>query len=139
MVFCCILHCFDGNLFFLWRFTLFCRKIDFAIYALLCGEKLSQKLCLWRKKDKYHVCQSVILIIILVRSLNLLLGRICLIFPWQKSLAEYPSNTRVYNCHRCQVFQSTTWSYLPVQHSLGPFATSPLQSPAGELKTFDVL
>ena len=87
-----------------------------AIYALLCGEKLSQKLCLWRKKDKYHVCQSVILIIILVRSLNLLLGRICLIFPWQKSLAEYPSNTRVYNCHRCQVFQSTTWSYLPVQH-----------------------
>ena len=26
------------------------------IYALLCGEKLSQKLCLWRKKDKYHVC-----------------------------------------------------------------------------------
>ena len=27
-----------------------------AIYALLCGEKLSQKLCLWRKKDKYHVC-----------------------------------------------------------------------------------
>ena len=27
-----------------------------VIYALLCGEKLSQKLCLWRKKDKYHVC-----------------------------------------------------------------------------------
>ena len=39
------------------RFTLFCRKICFvAIYALLRGEKMSQKLCLWRKKDKYHVC-----------------------------------------------------------------------------------
>ena len=44
------------NLFIL-RFTLFCRKIRFvAIYALLRGEKFSQKLCLWRKKDKYHVC-----------------------------------------------------------------------------------
>ena len=39
------------------RFTLFCRKICFvAIYALLRGEKLSKKLCPWRKKDKYHVC-----------------------------------------------------------------------------------
>ena len=26
-----------------------------ATYSLFCGEKLSQKLCLWRKKDKYHV------------------------------------------------------------------------------------
>ena len=39
------------------QFTLFCREIYFvAISALLCGEKLNQKLCLWRKKDKYHVC-----------------------------------------------------------------------------------
>ena len=38
-----------------WRFTLFCRDFFVAIYALLCGEKLSQKLCLWRKKDKYDV------------------------------------------------------------------------------------
>ena len=42
------------------RFTLFCRKICFvAIYALLRGEKLSKKLCPWRKKDKYHVCLYV--------------------------------------------------------------------------------
>ena len=27
-----------------------------AIYALLCGEKLCQKLCVWRKKDKYQGC-----------------------------------------------------------------------------------
>ena len=39
------------------QFSLFCRKIRFvAIYALLRGEKLSQELCLWRKKDNYHVC-----------------------------------------------------------------------------------
>ena len=31
-------------------------KFFVAIYTLLCGEKLSQKLCLWRKKDKYNVC-----------------------------------------------------------------------------------
>ena len=43
------------NLFIL-QFTLFCRKIRFvAIYALSRGENLCQKLCLWRKKDKYHV------------------------------------------------------------------------------------
>ena len=39
------------------QFTLFCREICFvAIYAFLCGEKVNQKLCLWRKKDKYQVC-----------------------------------------------------------------------------------
>ena len=33
------------------RFMLFCREICFvAIYTLLCGEKLNQKLCQWRKK-----------------------------------------------------------------------------------------
>ena len=37
-------------------FTLFCREIYFAtIYALLCGEKLSTKVHLWRKNDKYQV------------------------------------------------------------------------------------
>ena len=42
------------------QFTLFRRKICFvAIYALLCGEKLDQKLCLWRKKDKYQVWAPV--------------------------------------------------------------------------------
>ena len=49
------------------RFTHFCRKICFvAIYAPLCGEKFNQKLCLWRKKDKYHVC------LILVREESVL-------------------------------------------------------------------
>ena len=39
------------------RFAHFCRKICFvAIYALLCGEKLNQKLPPWRKNDKYEVC-----------------------------------------------------------------------------------
>ena len=34
----------------------FCREINFvAIYAFLRGEKFRQKLCLWRKKDKYQV------------------------------------------------------------------------------------
>ena len=38
-------------------FTLFCREIYFAtIYALSCGEKLSPKVHLWRKNDKYQVC-----------------------------------------------------------------------------------
>ena len=38
-----------------------CCKICFvAIYALLCGEKLNQKLCLWRKKDKYQVWADVL-------------------------------------------------------------------------------
>ena len=36
--------------------NLFCRETCFvAIYALLCGEKLNQTLCLWRKNDKYQV------------------------------------------------------------------------------------
>ena len=32
------------------------QNVFVAIYALLCGEKYNQKLCLWRKKDKYQVC-----------------------------------------------------------------------------------
>ena len=48
-IFCC-------KIIFL-RFTLFCREICFGtIYTLLRGDKMSQKLCLWRKKDKYEVC-----------------------------------------------------------------------------------
>ena len=47
------------NLSFM-QFTLFCREICFvAIYALWRGEKLGQKFCLWRKKDKYQVCISL--------------------------------------------------------------------------------
>ena len=39
---------------FVLRFTLFCREIYFvAIYALLCGKKLNQKLHMWRKNDRY--------------------------------------------------------------------------------------
>ena len=55
MVFCCILQYFVAKSFFL-RFTLLCREICFGtIYALLRGEKLSQKLGPWRKNDKYEV------------------------------------------------------------------------------------
>ena len=36
-----------------------CREICFdAIYALLCGEKLNQRLRMWRKNDKYEVWAS---------------------------------------------------------------------------------
>ena len=40
-----------------WQFTVFCQEFVVAIYAVLCGEKFSQKMCLWRKMDKYHVCK----------------------------------------------------------------------------------
>ena len=41
-------------------FTLFCREIYFAtIYVLLCREKLSPKVHLWRKNDKYQVCAQL--------------------------------------------------------------------------------
>ena len=49
------LSCFVAKSVLL-QFTLFCREICFVvIYALLCGEKLNQNLCLWRKKDKCQV------------------------------------------------------------------------------------
>ena len=49
MVFCCILQCFVAKSVFL-QVTLFCREICFCtIYAVLRGEKLSQKLYPWRK------------------------------------------------------------------------------------------
>ena len=48
-IFCCQIS------FFL-QFTLFCRETSFGtIYAILRGEKFSQKLCPWRKNDKYEV------------------------------------------------------------------------------------
>ena len=37
-------------------FAVSSRNRFVAIYALLCGENLSQKLCPWRKNDKYEVC-----------------------------------------------------------------------------------
>ena len=49
-----------GNNISLLQLTQFCCKICFvAIYALLCGEILNQKLCWWRKKDKYKVWACV--------------------------------------------------------------------------------
>ena len=41
-------------------FTLFCRKIFATIYALSCGEKLSPKVHLWRKNDKYQLCYHIL-------------------------------------------------------------------------------
>ena len=59
MLFCHILCCSLGAKEFFYRFTLFCREICFVeIYALLRGEKLSQKLYPWRKNDKYEVCAA---------------------------------------------------------------------------------
>ena len=53
MVFCRILQYFVAKSVF-FRFTLFCREICFGtIYVLLRGEKLSQKLGLWRKNMRY--------------------------------------------------------------------------------------
>ena len=41
-------------------FTLFCRKIFATIYALSYGAKLSPKVYLWRKNDKYEVYPDVV-------------------------------------------------------------------------------
>ena len=56
------LRCFMYIMLFCCKICSFCdlrcfveKSVFVAIYALLRGEKLSQKLCLWRKKDKYHV------------------------------------------------------------------------------------
>ena len=65
MVFCCILQYFVAKSVFL-QFTLFCREISFGtIYAVLRGEKFSQKLCPWRKNDKYEVCAVFVVIIVM--------------------------------------------------------------------------
>ena len=48
---CCTVAFYAQNLLFLW-FTQFCCKVGFVeIYALLQGEKLSQKFYLWRKNN----------------------------------------------------------------------------------------
>ena len=65
--------CDVGNASTYVRFVLFCCKIGFvaiytllsqicfvAIYALLCGEKINQKLRVWRKNEKYEVRKTVI-------------------------------------------------------------------------------
>ena len=53
------LCCFVKKLVLSW-FTPFCREFCFvAIYALLCGEKLCQRLGMWRKSDKYQVCSRI--------------------------------------------------------------------------------
>ena len=39
-------------------FTLFCREIFATIFSLSCGEKLSPKVHLCRKNDKYQVCAN---------------------------------------------------------------------------------
>ena len=53
--FCRYLCCFVAKSALL-PFMLYLREINFvAIYALLCGEKFIEKLCLWRKKNKYEV------------------------------------------------------------------------------------
>ena len=52
------------NMLFCWKMGFVviyavCREICFdAIYALLCGEKLNQRLGMWRKNDKYQVWLS---------------------------------------------------------------------------------
>ena len=56
-----VLKCVHVMLF-CWKFGFVviyavCREICFdVIYALLCGEKLNQRLRMWRKNDKYEVC-----------------------------------------------------------------------------------
>ena len=50
MLLCCKIS------FFLIYVILLRNSFFVAIYALLCGEKLNQKLLLWRKNYKYQVC-----------------------------------------------------------------------------------
>ena len=64
MVFCRILQYLSAKSVCL-GFTLFCREICFGtIYALLCGEKFSRKLCPWRKNDKYEVWSSLLSLLV---------------------------------------------------------------------------
>jgi len=46
---------FCKNYFFA-NYAVLSRNLFVAIYAFLCGEKLSPKLYMWRKNDKYQVC-----------------------------------------------------------------------------------
>ena len=58
MVFCClVLYCVAKSFFCDLR--CFIAKLVVTIHALLRGEKFSQKVCLWRKNDKYQVCACV--------------------------------------------------------------------------------
>ena len=53
------LSCGEISVFHVWQsVTLFCREIFATIYALSCGEKLSPKVHLRRKNDKYQVWKS---------------------------------------------------------------------------------
>ena len=49
LLFCC-------NIGFVAIYVLLWQICFVAIYALLCGEKIIQKLHMWRKNDKYEVC-----------------------------------------------------------------------------------
>ena len=58
MVFCClVLYCVAKSFFC--NLRCFIAKLVVTIHALLRGEKFSQKVCLWRKNDKYQVCACV--------------------------------------------------------------------------------
>ena len=100
-----------NDVYNLWCFVaLNCYKISFlaiyavllrffvAIHALLCGEKLSQKLCLWREKDKYHVwlpirCRKCFLDLALVNFVS--------IEHYMNKHIEYTSEPINTNWHRC--------------------------------------
>ena len=40
--------------------------VNVAIYTFLRGEKLSQKLCLWRKNYKYQALEVVVVVVVVV-------------------------------------------------------------------------
>ena len=52
LLFCC-------NIGFVAIYVLLWQICFVAIYALLCGEKIIQKLHMWRKNDKYQVCPHI--------------------------------------------------------------------------------
>ena len=59
-LFCHYLCCFVAKSALL-PVTLYWRKIYIvAMYTLLCEEKFIQKLCMWRKKDKYEVWSRIV-------------------------------------------------------------------------------
>ena len=51
--FCCC------NIGFVPIYVLLWQICFVAIYALLCGEKIIKKLHMWRKNDKYQVCNTL--------------------------------------------------------------------------------
>ena len=54
LLFCC-------NIGFVAIYVLLWQICFVAIYALLCGEKIIQKLRMWRKNDKYQVCTLAVI------------------------------------------------------------------------------